>query len=78
MAANNGLFQIPEDLFNFDGPNGENEVLTGLKKVNYITLQFPIASLDPKPSPVKQLFSESNVSTHTTDLTDEPEKQDQE
>jgi hypothetical protein len=50
VAANNGLFQIPDDLLNFDGPNGESEVLIGLKKVNYITLQFPIASLNPKPS----------------------------
>ncbi len=44
VDANKGLFKIPEDVFEFEGPNGEHELSMTLTKKTFITLQFPIAS----------------------------------
>ena len=47
VNANKGLFKIPEDVFDFEGPNGEHEILMGLTRKTFITLQFPIAGTPP-------------------------------
>jgi hypothetical protein len=43
LVANKGLLKIPEDIYHFEGPNGEREFLTTLSVKNYITVQFPNA-----------------------------------
>ena len=47
VISNKGLFKIPEDVFDFEGPNGEHEILMGLTRKTFITLQFPIAGTPP-------------------------------
>ncbi len=48
VVANKGLFKIPEDVFDFEGPNGEHELSMTLTKKTFITLKFPIAR-PPQP-----------------------------
>ena len=78
LLANNGLFKIPEDLFSFNGPNGESEISMTLKKENFITLQFPIAGKPPKPSPVKQPVQKKYIFTFSENVAKYPKQQDQE
>jgi hypothetical protein len=78
LLANNGLFKIPEDLFSFNGPNGESEIAMTLKKENFITLQFPIAIKPPKLSPVKQPVPKKYVLTYTDNVAEKPKQQVQE
>ncbi len=68
VVANNGHFQIPGDLFNFKGPNGERELSTGLTDENFITLQFPIANKLLNPSTVEQPARKNYVFTYTDDV----------
>jgi hypothetical protein len=53
LEANQGLFKIPEGVFDFEGPNGEHEVSMTLTKKTFITVQSPIANPIPRPSPVE-------------------------
>jgi hypothetical protein len=41
LVAKKGLFKIPEDVLDYDGPNGEREFIMGLAKKDYITVKFP-------------------------------------
>ncbi len=54
VVANQGRFKIPEDVFDFEGPNGEHELSMTLTKKTFISLQFPIAGspllLVPQPA----------------------------
>ena len=43
LVDNKGLLKIPEDIYHFEGPNGEREFTTQLGVKNYITVQFPNA-----------------------------------
>jgi hypothetical protein len=42
VVTNKGAFKIPEDVFEFEGLNGEHELSMTLTKKNFITLQFPM------------------------------------
>ena len=72
VNANKGLFRIPEDVFDFEGPNGEHEILMGLTRKTFITLQFPIAGTPPLlvPQPAKKKY----VFTYTKDVAEKPRK----
>ena len=52
VVANKGAFKIPEDVFEFEGLNGEHELSMTLTKKTFISLQFPIAGKLYKLSPV--------------------------
>ena len=43
LEANKGLFKFPEDVFAFEGPNGEHEFSTTLTQKTFISIQFPVA-----------------------------------
>ncbi len=60
VVANNGLFRIPLDVFDFEGPNGEHELTMGLTTNNFITLHFPNADHINPPLPVPQLIPVQN------------------
>ncbi len=38
VIASKGIFKIPEDVFEFEGPNGEHEILMGLTKKTFYTV----------------------------------------
>ena len=63
VVANKGLFKIPEDVFEFEGPNGEHELSMTLTKKTFISLQFPMAKNLAKPLPVKQAVPKKYVFT---------------
>ena len=76
VVANKGLFKIPEDVFEFEGPNGEHELSMTLTKKTFIKLQFPIASLIDWPFSVSQSFSKKYVYvfTYTKDVAGKKKK----
>ena len=78
VVANNGLFKIPEDVFDFEGPNGEHELSMTLTKKNFITLQFAIGSLDAKQLSDPKAAYKKYVFTLTDDVGEKPKEQDQE
>jgi hypothetical protein len=61
LVANKGLLKIPEDIFDFEGPNGEHELSTTLTKKTFITVQFPNAKNQSEE--VKQLVVYSHDQT---------------
>ena len=76
VVANKGAFKIPEDVFEFEGPNGEHELAMTLTKKTFISLQFPIAKSLAKPSPVKQPVPKKYVLTYTDNVAIYPKEQD--
>ncbi len=78
IQTNKGLFEFPEDVHDFEGPNGEHEVSMTLIRKTFITVQFPSANPIPRPSPVNKPAPKKYIFTYTDDVAEEPEEQDQE
>ena len=68
VVANKGAFKIPEDVFEFEGPNGEHELSMTLTRKTFITLKFPIASLNPKPLSGPKTAYKTSVLPSTDDV----------